>query len=125
MTAKPTTTDTASAISTNRSLNPVDPEALVNTFRNDAMNEDVQRIIRREMEIKDLPIMKELESMRIESRNVHLLSTKFETDREQEQSKFIVNTVDAWIDTAQDSLEIVAHASAMGTKNCQDILSFF
>lgn len=107
--------DTASAILTDKSLNPVDPEALVNTFRNDTMSADVQRIIRQEMEVKDLPIIKELESMRIESRNVHL-SKKFETDREHEQSKFIVNSVDAWIDTARDSLEVVAHASAMGKK---------
>ena len=124
MTENSTTTNTASAMSAIRSLNPVDPEALVNTFRNDAMSEDIQRIIRQEVEVADLPITQELESMRIESRNVHL-TTQFETDREQEQSEFIVNSVDAWIDTAVDSLEIVAQTGIIGMKNFQPIVSFF
>ncbi|UJR19702.1 hypothetical protein I4U23_022836 [Adineta vaga] len=101
-----------SSESIERSLKPITSNALVKTFQEDVADEHIQKIIRQEMQVKDLPISKELEEMRIESRNAHL-STKFQTDREHEQSTFIVNSVDAWIDTAVDSLHIAAHASAM------------
>lgn len=109
------TVETACTTITRMPSNSLDLEALVKTFRNDAMSEDVLSIIRQEVDVKDLSTMKLLESMRSKSRDAYL-SMKFGTDREEEQSKFIINSVDAWIDTAQDCLQIVAHASAMGTK---------
>ncbi|CAF0866079.1 unnamed protein product [Adineta steineri] len=105
-------TNDVSTMSIEHTLNPIDLNILINTFRSDAANEDIQKIIRQEMQVKDLPFSKQLEAMRSESQTAYL-STKFETNREQEQSKFIANSVNAWVDTALDSLNIVAHASAM------------
>ncbi|CAF1289192.1 unnamed protein product [Adineta ricciae] len=98
--------------SNEQSVDLTDVNVLITTFRSDATNEDIQKLIRREMQVEDLPIAKELKEMRSQSENAHL-STQFETNRERVQNQFIANSVNAWIDTAMDSLHIVAHASAM------------
>jgi len=92
-----------------------DLKSFVDTFRSDAMDKDIQKIIHQEIEVKNLPLMKELESFRNHSHDLRLRTT-FDTDREQEQGEFIMNNVDAWIDTAQDSSTIVSNASCIGMK---------
>ena len=59
------TTNDDQTTSNEQSLNPIDRNAFINTFRDDSTSEEIQTLVRQEKRVEDLSIVKQLEGMRV------------------------------------------------------------